>query len=87
MKCGEAIYSFEHYDVKNSLPLGDGCYTIILNLKCKEKKIPKELKSFYDYANRQSVDENDEFITRLHSDLEEFGRTESFLYNIKCKGS
>ena len=76
---GEAIYSFRQFDEKNHLSLDDGCYTLILNLKCDEEKIPEMLKTFYDYANRKTVDENDEFISRLHSDLVEFSGTEEGL--------
>ena len=50
-----------------------------MNLKCDEEKIPEMLKTFYDYANRKTVDENDEFISRLHSDLVEFSGTEEGL--------
>ena len=37
------------------------------------------LKTFYDYANSKAVDENDEFISRLHSDLVKFSGTEEGL--------
>ena len=60
---------------KKDLPLGDESYTIIMNLKCDKSKIPEELKTFYAYANEQKVDENDDFIKRLHSDLVKFSRT------------
>ena len=71
---GEAIYSFEHFNAQNGLSFNDGYYTIVLNLKCEEDKIPEELKTFYKYANEQEVAEEDSFISRLHSDLVKFTR-------------
>lgn len=47
----QAIYSFENYDMRNSLPYGDNSYKIIVNTTCSEESTPPELKAFFDYIN------------------------------------
>lgn len=48
----EAIYSFQNYDEKNHLPLGDESYTLLLNSKCSEDKVPESLKALFQYINQ-----------------------------------
>ena len=69
-----------HLDAKNGLSFNDGYYTIVLNLKCEEGTIPKELKTFYKYANEQKVAEEDDFIKRLHYDLVKFSLRNGYEY-------
>lgn len=73
----EPCYFFEKFDVKNSLPYGDGTYTIILNTRCPREKVPSPLKEFFSYVNDQEVSEDDPFIERIHRLVEELnGRKE-----------
>ena len=68
----QAIYSFENYDMRNSLPYGDNSYKIIVNTTCSEESTPPELKAFFDYINDMDVPEDDGFIKALHSQVENY---------------
>ena len=66
---GEPMYEFEMYDAKNSLPLGDESYTLILNILCKEEKVPEQLRSLYAYLKNGEADEKDAFIQKIHGEV------------------
>ncbi len=68
----QAIYSFENYDMRNSLPYGDNSYKIIVNTTCSKESTPPELKAFFDYINDMDVPEDDGFIKALHSQVENY---------------
>ena len=68
---GEPVYSFEMVDEKLGLQLGDGSFTIILDVKGSKEKTPKELEAFFTYINTESVAEDDEFIKEIHQRVEE----------------
>ncbi len=73
----EPVYSFEKYDIKKSLPYGDGTYTIILNTTCPKEKVPDPLKEFFCYINSQETGGGDPFIGHIHQMVEELnGRKE-----------
>lgn len=59
---GEAVYRFQNLEENLHLPLDDKQFTIILNLKCPEEKIPERLRPFYHYVN--SGDAGDDAFTR-----------------------
>jgi len=61
---GEALYRFQTLEEKLHLPLDDKQFTIILNLKCSEEKIPEELRSFYRYVNNGEAGD-DTFTLRI----------------------
>ena len=61
---GEAVYRFQSLEENLYLPLGDKQFTIILNLKCPEEKVPEKLRSFYQYVNHEDAGE-DEFTCRI----------------------
>ena len=67
----EPMYFFEMYDRKLDLKLGDGSFTILLDVKCPSGKIPKELESFFDYVAAEKIDDHDEFIKEIHQRVEE----------------
>lgn len=75
-KLGQAIYSFQNYDFKNSLPYGDKSYKIIVNTTSQKKDTPTELVAFFDYINSMKVPENDTFIQALHTRVESFNTSE-----------
>ena len=56
------------------LQLNDETYTIILAIDCPKGKIPKELETFFTYVEREEVDENDDFVKRIHEKVEEVNR-------------
>ena len=60
----EAVYRFQNIEENLHLPLGDKQYTIILNLKCPEEKVPENLRSFYQYVNHEDAGQ-DEFTCRI----------------------
>ena len=60
----EAVYRFQSLEENLYLPLGDKQFTIILNLKCPEEKVPEKLRSFYQYVNHEDAGE-DEFTCRI----------------------
>ena len=68
---GAPVHSFEMYDEKLGLQLGDGGYTIILNIDCPKDKIPKELESFFAYVEKGEIAENDDFVQQIHQKVEE----------------
>ena len=68
---GEAIYQFQMVDKNLQLQLNDETYTIILAIDCPKGKIPKELETFFTYVEREEVDENDDFVKRIHEKVEE----------------
>ena len=71
---GEAVYQFQMIDKKLQLQLNDETYTIILAIDCPKGKIPKELETFFTYVEREEVDENDDFVKRIHEKVEEVNR-------------
>ena len=71
---GEAIYQFQMIDKNLQLQLNDETYTIILAIDCPKGKIPKELETFFTYVEREEVDENDDFVKRIHEKVEEVNR-------------
>ena len=71
---GEAIYQFQMIDKNLQLQLNDETYTIILAINCPKGKIPKELETFFTYVEREEVDENDDFVKRIHEKVEEANR-------------
>ena len=71
---GEAIYQFQMIDKNLQLQLADEAYTIILAIDCPKGKIPKELETFFTYVEREEVDENDDFVKRIHEKVEEVNR-------------
>ena len=75
-KRDEPVYNFEMYDKNLQLQLGDGSSTIILNTKCPQKKIPKELAAFYNFVNTGAVDEKNEFVKYLGKRVEEAAEDE-----------
>ena len=56
------------------MQLNDETYTIILAINCPKGKIPKELETFFTYVEREEVDENDDFVKRIHEKVEEVNR-------------
>ena len=71
---GEAVYQFQMTDKNLQLQLNDETYTIILAIDCPKGKIPKELETFFTYVEREEVDENDDFVKRIHEKVEEVNR-------------
>ena len=71
---GEAIYQFQMIDKNLQLQLDDETYTIILAINCPKGKIPRELETFFTYVEREEVDENDDFVKRIHEKVEEVNR-------------
>ena len=39
-----------------------------------ERQIPKELETFFTYVEREEVDENDDFVKRIHEKVKEVNR-------------
>ena len=73
----EPIYFFEKYDVKKSLPDGDGTFTIILNTTCPKEKVPEPLRDFFGYLSSQETEGDDPFIGQIHQMVEDLnGRKE-----------
>ena len=73
----EPIYFFEQYDVKKSLPYGDGTCTIILNTTCPKEKVPEPLRDFFGYLSSQETEGDDPFIGQIHQMVEDLnGRKE-----------
>lgn len=66
----EPIYSFEMYDKNLQLQLGDGSYTIVLDIKCPKKKIPQGLEPFFTYVETGEVDKEDLLVKRIHDRVE-----------------
>ena len=56
------------------MQLNDETYTIILAIDCPKGNIPKELETFFTYVEREEVDENDDFVKRIHEKVEEVNR-------------
>ena len=71
---GEAIYQFQMIDKNLQLQLNDETYTIILAIDCPKGKILKELETFFTYVKHEEVDENDDFVKRIHEKVEEVNR-------------
>ena len=51
--------------------MNDESFTIILDVKSSQKKIPKELETFFAYVSDESISDNDEFIKEIHQRVEE----------------
>ena len=71
---GEAIYQFQMIDKNLQLQLDDETYTIILAIDCPKGKVPRELETFFTYVEREEVDENDDFVKRIHEKVKEVNR-------------
>ncbi len=56
------------------MQLNDETYTIILAIDCPKGKIPKKLETFFTYVECEEVDENDDFVKRIHEKVEEVNR-------------
>ena len=56
------------------MQLNDETYTVILAIDCPKGKIPKELETFFTYVECEEVDENDDFVKRIHEKVEEVNR-------------
>ena len=63
----EPVYSFEMVDIKNSLHLNDGQFTIFLNSKCGRDDIPRELRNLFQYLEEDTVAEEDPWLVRLQT--------------------
>ena len=68
-RLGEAVYRFQNMEENLHLPLNDKQFTIILNLKCSETKIPEKLRSFYQYVNHGDAGD-DVFTQRIKEMVE-----------------
>ena len=68
------VQSFGMYDEKLGLHLGDGSYTIVLNIDCPKEKIPKELETFFAYVEKGEIATNDDFVQQIHQKVEEANR-------------
>ena len=68
---GKPMYFFQHYDVKNDLPLDDEAYIIILNTKCDPELVPDQLKSLYAYINDPNRIE-DPFIQQIEDRVQQY---------------
>ena len=68
---GEPVYSFKMIDENLGLQLDDGSFTIILDVKSSQEKIPKELETFFAYVSDESISDDDEFIKEIHQRVEE----------------
>lgn len=66
---GKPLYKFSMSEDEIDLKLGDESYTIFLNTKANNLDIPDELKSFYNYIDKQEVDDSDAFITDIHKEV------------------
>ena len=73
------VYSFQMYDEKNCLPLGDGQYTIFLNAACIEN-VPKELDGFFRYLRTGEVQKGDSLLTQMDQAVEAANRQEETSY-------
>ncbi|MBQ4649766.1 MAG: Rpn family recombination-promoting nuclease/putative transposase [Firmicutes bacterium] len=65
----EAVYTFERFDKKLQLPYSDGSYTIMLNTKCSEEKVPEELRSLFHYINTEEAYGEDWFVDTIHEQV------------------
>ena len=54
--------------------MGDGSYTIVLNIDCPKDKIPKELETFFAYVEKGEIATNDDFVQQIHQKVEEANR-------------
>ena len=72
----QAVYRFENFDVKNSLPYGDFSYKIVVNTRSPKRNTPPELISFFDYMNNMKIAEDDDFIQKIHERVERFNSLE-----------
>lgn len=72
----QALYRFENFDVKNSLPYGDFSYKIVVNTRSPKRSTPPELIPFFDYMNTMKIPEDDGFIQKLHERVERFNSLE-----------
>ena len=68
------VQCFDMYDEKLGLHLGDGSYTIVLNIDCPKEKIPKELETFFAYVEKGEIAESDDFVQQIHQKVEEANR-------------
>ena len=73
---GQAVYSFQNYDVKNHLPYGDESFKLIVNTTAPAENTPRGLVPFFDYINRMEVPDDDAFIKALHAQVEKYNTSE-----------
>lgn len=66
---GKSVYKFSMSEEQIGLKLGDESYTIFLNTKADHGDIPDELRSFYNYIDKQEVDDSDAFIADIHQQV------------------
>ncbi|MBQ1421824.1 MAG: Rpn family recombination-promoting nuclease/putative transposase [Firmicutes bacterium] len=71
---GEPIYDFRMIFSKTGLYLDDKTYTIFMNTKAEESRIPKELKSYFRYINSGETDGRDVFINEIHERVKEVNK-------------
>ena len=64
------VYSFQMYDEKLGLPLGDEQYTMFLNSTCTDN-VPKELENFYHYLRTGEVTAGDLWLERMDAAVAE----------------
>lgn len=73
----KALYNFRYRDLDDpTIVLEDETYKIVLNTKCKDVKIPIELKDFFDYINTMNVKKGDRLVERIHRSVEALNRGE-----------
>ncbi|MBQ9060613.1 MAG: Rpn family recombination-promoting nuclease/putative transposase [Firmicutes bacterium] len=68
------VYRFHMYDPKNSLPLGDESYTIILNSRCDDPTVPKPLRELFRYMNESEVSEGNQLLRRIDDSVADWNR-------------
>ena len=62
---GDAVYNFGMIDEEKNLPLGDENYTIVLNSKTKDPRIPEALRQLFRYMNDSIVSEDNELLLQI----------------------
>lgn len=67
---GSAVYKFEMIDKKRLLPLGDECYTVIVNATSKDLDVSTELRNLLDYMMTENVADGDDILTQVDNDVE-----------------
>ena len=66
---GLPLYDFSMTDRYSGLILGDESYTMILNTKADRNTIPEELRAFYRYVGGAEIDDSDDLIKSIHSQV------------------
>ena len=55
---------------KRLLPLGDECYTVIVNATSKDLDVSTELRNLLDYMMTENVADGDDILTQVDNDVE-----------------